>query len=113
MNRFSDKAAGLFMSSDLKSRKGRMGYWTLFSFVAVVMIFTFVPVIWMILIAFKTSAEMYSSAAFFPQDLSINNIVTRISEAWTRLDLGRSIIQTLILTVGHVFFGIVFGLCFW
>ncbi len=108
MNRFSEKPAGLFMSSDLKSRKGKFGYWTLFAFVTIVMIFTFVPVIWMVLTAFKSSAEMYQSAAFFPKDMSLNTLIGRVTEAWVKLDLGRSIIQTLILTVGHVFFGIVF-----
>ena len=72
------------------------------------MIFTFVPVIWMVLTAFKSSAEMYQSAAFLPKDMSLSTLIGRVTEAWVKLDLGRSIIQTLILTVGHVFFGIVF-----
>jgi len=108
VSRFSEKQPGLLMPSDLKNIRGKMGYWSIFTFVTIVMIFTFVPVIWMVLTAFKSSSEMYASAAFLPKDLSFNHIVNRISEAWFKLDLGRSIIQTLILTAGHVFFGIVF-----
>ncbi len=106
-SRFSDKPAGILNSTDLKSVSGKTLYWVMFGILVFVCVMTFFPAMWMILTAFKTPQEMYSSTALMPSDFSIPKAIGMIKEAWVTLDLGRSMINTLIVSAGNAVASIV------
>jgi multiple sugar transport system permease protein len=84
-----------------------MLYWTFFAILTIVAIISLIPAIWTILTAFKDTKEIYAAFSFFPEDMSFNKIVTRISESWVKLQLGESMMNTLILGFGDLVFKIV------
>ena len=102
MKRFSQKQAGILNNADLKTVQGRVIYWIMFSVLILFCIITFFPAVWMVLTAFKTSQEIYSSASFFPKDFSFSGAANHVVDAWKTLQLGRSMINTLIVSLGNV-----------
>lgn len=102
MKNFSKKQPGIIMQNDLKSIKGKFLYWLLFGILIIVAFTTLFPAIWMVLTSFKSSQEMYSSAAFFPKNFSLSYAWQRISETWIALGLGRSMVNTLVVSIGKV-----------
>lgn len=102
MKSFSKKHAGIIMQNDLKSFNGKLLYWVFFFILLIVCLLTFIPAIWMVLTAFKTTQEIYASTSFLPNEFSAGYAYDRIIEAWKTLDLGRSMVNTLIVSVGNV-----------
>ena len=102
MKRFSKKQSALLNQADLKTFKGKLMYWIMFAMLILVCITTFFPAIWMVLTAFKTPQEMYSSAKLFPSNFSFSYAVNHIQNAWDTLNLGRSMINTLTVSLGNV-----------
>lgn len=100
MKKFSNKQTGILSHSDLKSWKGKLIYWTFFAVLIVVAIVSLVPAIWTILTAFKDTQEIYEAFSFFPQNMSLNKIISRLSESWNALQLGDSFINTVVLSLG-------------
>ena len=82
MKKFENKQTGILSSSDLKSLKGQVIYWIFFAILILTAIVSLVPAIWTIFTAFKDTQEIYAAFSFFPQDMSWNRFVTRISESW-------------------------------
>ena len=107
MKRFENKPTGMLSSSDLKTTYGKFIYWTFFAILVIVAIIAVVPAIWTVLTAFKDTQEIYNSFSFFPQDMSWNKIITRLSESWNALQLGDSIINTIDLSIGNLLVRIV------
>ncbi len=106
--KFKDKPAGIISHSDLRTFKGKTVHWV---FVAILFVFSLiavVPALWVVLTAFKDTQEIYSGFSFFPQDMSWNRIVTRVSESWELLRLWNTIINTLFKSLGDITFTLVF-----
>lgn len=106
MSRFADKPIGIIHYSDLRTVKGKVVYWILFSILIIVALCSLIPAIWVLLTAFKDTREIYESFTFFPKALTWDIIKTRISESWAELQLGRSIINTIIMSLGDLVFAI-------
>jgi len=102
MNKFSNKKAGIINHSDLKTKKGKMLYWSMLAILIAFCIITLFPVAWMVLTAFKTSQEMYSSVSLLPKDFTFSGAVDHIVKTWNTLKLGRSMVNTLIVSLGNV-----------
>lgn len=102
MKNFSKKQPGIIMQNDLKTLKGKFLYWLFFGILMVVVFTTLFPALWMVLTSFKSTQEIYSSSAFFPKGFSLSYAWQRISETWKALGLGRSMINTLIVSIGKV-----------
>ncbi|MBE7060478.1 MAG: carbohydrate ABC transporter permease [Ruminococcaceae bacterium] len=102
MKKFSSKQAGILNQSDLKTKKGKALYWTMFTILVAVCIITLFPVLWMVLTAFKSSQEMYSSVSLIPENFSFSGASEHIADSWDKLKLGRSMINTLIVSIGNV-----------
>ena len=100
MKKFNDKQTGVLSSSDLKTIKGKTLYWIFFALLAITSVISVVPAIWTILTAFKDTQEIYAAFSFFPQELSWNRVVTRISESWNILRLGDEVVNTVVLSIG-------------
>ena len=107
MKRFANKQTGILSSSDLKTPYGKFLYWTFFTILAMVAVVAVVPAIWTILTAFKDTQEIYSVFSFFPQEMSWDRVVSRISESWNALQLGDSFINTIVLSLGSLVFRVV------
>ncbi len=95
MSKFQDKSTGLLTNVDLKSTKGRLLYWIFFAILIFCCVITFLPAVWTVFTALKDPNEIYVSTKFFPEKLSWSIFVTRVSDSWNQLKLGRSIINTL------------------
>jgi len=107
MKKFESKQTGMLSSSDLKTTYGKFLYWIFFTILVLVAVISILPAIWTILTSFKDTQEIYSAFSFFPKNMSWNKITTRISESWSQLQLGSSIINTVVLSVGSLVFKIV------
>lgn len=102
MSKFNSKQTGVLSSSDLKTVKGKLIYWTFFAILTITAIISVVPAIWTVLTSFKDTQEIYAAFSFFPQDLSWNKIVTRISESWNILQLKEEFINTIVMSLGSL-----------
>lgn len=107
MKRFETKQTGILSSSDLKTSYGKFLYWTFFTILSIIAVISVVPAIWTILTSFKETQEIYSAFSFFPQDMTWSKAVTRITESWNALQLGKSFINTIVLSIGNLVFKIV------
>ncbi len=107
MKKFSEKQTGILALSDLRTAKGKLIYWMFFSILVMVALISVIPAVWTILTALKDTQEIYSSFSFFPKDMSLGKIISRISESWKALQLGDSIINTIVMSIGQVIMRIV------
>lgn len=107
LKKFADKQTGVLSSSDLRTFKGQLLYWIFIAFLVLMVFISIVPSIWTFFSAFKDSQEIITSTKFFPNDMSWNRIVTRISESWESLQLMDSILNTLWRSIGELVFKIV------
>lgn len=106
MKKFNEKKAGLLSFAELKTARGKIIYWTMFAVMIIVALCSVLPAIWAVFTAFKTSQEIYTSTSFFPKDITLQKALQRISEAWKQLELGSTIFNTLVRSVGDVAFRI-------
>ena len=107
MNRFANKQTGVLSYFDLKQLRWKIGYGIIIFILAVVSVVSLLPAIWTIFTSFKDTQEIYSSFSFFPQSLSWNKVVTRVSETWSYLQLGKPIVNTIIMSLGNLVVSIV------
>ncbi|MBO5007843.1 MAG: carbohydrate ABC transporter permease [Clostridia bacterium] len=107
MKKHISKQTGVLSTSDLKTASGKLIYWIFFALLVMVSIASVVPAVWTVLTSFKDTHEIYSEFSFFPKDMSINRIVTRITESWNYLQLGDSFINTIVLSIGNLIVSIV------
>lgn len=102
MKKFDNKQTGILCHSELNSIYGKTLYWLFFAFLCLVALIAIVPTIWTILTAFKDSQEIYGAFSFFPKNMSWGKIVSRVSESWKYLQLGKSFLNTIILSLGSL-----------
>jgi len=107
MKKFDTKQTGVLSSSDLKSWKGQLIYWIFFAFLCVSALCSLIPAIWTICTSFKDTQEIYAAFSFFPSEMSWERFVTRITESWGYLQLGKSFINTIVLSIGSLIVRIV------
>lgn len=104
MKRFNNKTTGVLSAADLKTPYGKFLYWLFFAILVVVCITTLTPAIWTIANAFKPTQEIYAKEiTFFPKEMSWSIFTTRLSESWSALNLGNSIINTIVMSLGELF----------
>ena len=99
MKRFQDKTTGLLTNIDLKGAKGKIIYWTFFAILIVCCLLTFLPALWTVFTALKGSNEIYTSTSFFPEHLSWQIFVDRISDSWNQLKFGKSMLNTFYFSI--------------
>lgn len=107
MKRFKDKTAGLLTASDLKTAKGQAAYWLLTLFLTIIAVICIVPAVWTLLTSLKDTREIYQEFGFFPKDMSWSNTLSRIVQSWKDMNLGRSMINTVIMSIGCLMFEVV------
>lgn len=107
MKKFKDKQTGILSHSDLRTTKGKVIYWIFFAFLCLTVVISVIPAIWTILTAFKDTQEIYSDFSFFPKNMSLEKAITRLKESWDALELGISVINTIVLSIGNLAVSIV------
>ena len=107
MKRFENKSTTLLSSAEMKTFKGQFVYWLFFAVLIVVALVSVFPAIWTLFTAFKETEEIYGAFTFLPKNMSPSNLWRRLSESWMQLQLGRSFIETLILSLGDWVFAVV------
>ena len=106
--KFKDKPAGILSHADLKTFKGKTIHWLFVTILFVVALFSVIPALWVVMVAFKDTQEIYTSTSFFPKDMSFGNMIGRITESWEILKLGDTILLTLLKSFGDLVFTFVF-----
>ena len=106
--KFKDKPAGLLSHADLRTFKGKTIHWIFVAILFVFALISVVPALWVVMTAFKDTQEIYTSASFFPQDMSWGKMVTRVTESWKLLRLGDTLLLTLFKSLGDLVFTLVF-----
>lgn len=100
MKKFSEKQTGILAHSDLKSPKGKIIYWCFFALLVCVCLVSIIPMIWTIVTSFKDVDEIYNNTSFFPENLSLSGAMDRVAYVWNTLKLGKSMINTVLLSLG-------------
>lgn len=102
-NMFSQKEAMIFNHFDLKRTKYKIVYWLLFAVMIILSVAVVIPLIWTIMMGFKDSSEIYAIPNhFFPKKFNFSSV----PEAWSKLQLGRSILNTMIFAAGQIIFSV-------
>lgn len=102
ISRFDQKPIGVLSRSDLKTVKGKIIYWIFFAILFIGSAVAVIPAIWTISTGFKDTQEIYNSMGFFPKDMSWARITGRVSQSWSQLQLGKSIVNTIVLSLGNL-----------
>ena len=107
MKKRINKTAGVLSSFELKTVYGKVIYGSFILILILTSIISVLPAVWTVMTAFKGTKEIYTEFAFFPKNLTWNTIVSRITESWKALQLGKSFVNTIILSIGDLVFRIV------
>lgn len=102
MKKTINKQTGIISSSDLRTKSGKLIYWIFFAILFAVAVISIVPTLWTVCTAFKDTQEIYSGFSFFPKEMSWEIFTSRISESWAELNLGNSLINTVVLSLGEL-----------
>lgn len=107
MSKFSEKPVGILTASDLKSAKGKTLYWVFFGCIIILCLISIIPTFWVICTSFKDTQEIYTSTSFFPKDMSLTTLRTRITDSLAVLKMKNSFVNTIWYGFGCLFFSLV------
>lgn len=102
MKKFDNKKAACLSSAELKTFKGKTMYWTIFAILIVVALCSLIPAVWAVCTAFKPSTEIITSNTFFPREMTWEIAKSRVVDSWVQLQLGETIVNTLIRSLGEL-----------
>lgn len=97
--RFSEKPAGVINFSDLKTVKGQLVYWFFMLVLILVSAVCLIPALWTLSTGFKTSQEIYQSASFFPENLTLSGMKESVVTAWKAMNATRTSLNTLYISI--------------
>ena len=107
MKSFNDKNTGFLRAADMRKANGKIAYAVIIITLLIASVICVVPALWAVMSAFKDSGEIYTSTSFFPQNLTFNKAISRLTESWKTLKLTKSFINTIVLALGDLVFKIV------
>ena len=84
---------------------GKLGSGCMFSFLIFWSIVVVFPMIWVLVSAFKTDAEIFFSPWLPPAEFLRENFV----RAWSKADIGLYLLNTLIVNIPAIFFTLLFS----
>lgn len=104
--RLQEKTVGLLTTTDFYKRSNRIFYWTMFAILVVLLSICVLPVIWVVLSAFKDIEEFYSvPITIIPRSFNPG----KIAEVFNTLNFGKYYLNTLVYAAGMWAFSIVFN----
>lgn len=99
----TNNGSGLLNFMDFKTTRYKLLYACMVGIMVVLALICLLPVVWVFLSGFKSTAEMYRvPATFFPESIDLN----RITEIWEKLRFEKYIVNSLIIIVGCWMFDI-------
>ena len=102
----SQKTEGLLNWNDLRNLSGKAIYAVMVAIMLILALICLVPVVWMVLSAFKTTQEMYASPpTLFPSSIDLG----RVLEIWKTAQVGRYALNSLWIIIGCLVFDVVFN----
>ena len=102
MKKFQDKKTGVISASDLKTARGKIVYWCMIFIMIIVSITAIIPSLWALLSGFKDTKEIYSGMSFFPKNISLSIIVSKLTQAARYMHFGKTALNTLLMSIGSV-----------
>lgn len=107
MNRkLLDKNTGLLTGSDFYDRKNRIFYWSMFAILLILVAVCILPILWVVVSAFKDTEEFYSiPPKLIPRSFNPEKLV----EVFKTLNFGRYYLNTLIYATGYLAFTLIFN----
>lgn len=104
MKAFENKDTGLLTSLDFKLKRVRIGYWIMFGVLLAISLAFLFPAVWIILSSFKDVKEFLSTPpTLFPHSFHPEKVI----KVWSKMNISRSYLNTLIVSAGDMFFAIV------
>ena len=104
MKAFAKKETGIISSIEFRSAKTQLLYWSIFVVCLILAIICLFPVLWIMFSSLKDVSEFYSSPpTIIPKTFRPEKILT----AWSQLNLGSYLRNTLIIATGRITFCIV------
>lgn len=104
MKAFAKKETGIISSIEFRSAKTQLLYWSIFAVCLILAIICLFPVLWIMFSSLKDVSEFYSSPpTIIPKTFRPEKILT----AWSQLNLGSYLRNTLIIAAGRITFCIV------
>lgn len=95
---------GLLNFYDMASLGGRIFYWSMFAILFLVSVVCLLPVIWVALSGFKSTAEMYAvPPTFFPESIDLGKAV----DLWKNIHIWKYFKNSIILILGCLAFNII------
>lgn len=102
MKKFNGKMPGILHASDLKTTKGKIAHWVMFIYLCIACIFAVFPSLWILLSAFKDTQEIYSGFSLLPEHFTPGGAIGSIKNAWQTLELGTSVLNTFLMSLGSL-----------
>ena len=98
MNRkLQDKNIGLLTSTDFYKRGNRIFYWVMFTFLLLMLMVCVLPIVWVVMSAFKDTAEFYSvPITIIPRTFNPGKVL----EVFNTLNFGKYYANTLVYALG-------------
>lgn len=94
---FSTKTQGLLNYADLKKTQFKLLYWGMFALLFAVSLVCLLPTLWVALSGFKSASEMYSiPPTLLPKSIDFG----KVGEVWTKVNVPKYIINSVILIIG-------------
>ena len=98
-----EKNTGLLNFSDLKKKHFKLLYWIMFALLILISLTALLPIIWVFLSGFKSTAEMYS----IPPTLLPSHIEpAQLLGAWKKASFGLAYMNTVYIIIGCLIFDI-------
>lgn len=102
----ADTSEGLLNWSDLRQISGKFIYGCMFFAMLVLSMVCLIPVVWMMLSAFKTTQEMYAVVpTLLPKSIDLDRVIN----IWQTASVGKYALNSLWIIVGCLAFDIVFN----
>lgn len=106
MKNVDRKQVGVINPSDLKTFKGQLVYWAIFSVLVILCLICIVPTLWVLCTGFKDTQEIYQGASFFPKNFNWDSAVENIQTAVRIIGYGSACVNTTLLTIGDIVFSL-------
>ncbi|MBP3360609.1 MAG: carbohydrate ABC transporter permease [Clostridia bacterium] len=127
---FQNMNKGVLTNADMKQKKYIVFYSVLVLIIIICELIVLVPSVWMILMGFKDSSELYQTpVTFFPKEINLS----KLWKLWKQMNFIKYYINTFIMAIGAVAVdivvcgfagyvlsrlkpkgsGIIFKICFW
>lgn len=104
MSIYSKKRVGIISAVEMKHKKYKLIYWSMYAFLILCVLVSLLPTVWIMLSGFKSVKEIYAvPPTFFPKEYDWS----KVTGTWNKLNIFMYFKNSFIILLGEVFFSIV------